>query len=76
LVVVVDDHVYRPILFVLIKVMVATVRCEEIGNEKVASFTADEVSTVHIMLRMCSMDDRPMHGLILNVFICEGMATN
>nr|CAB3446626.1 unnamed protein product [Digitaria exilis] len=25
------------------KVMVATVRCEEIGNEKVASFTADEV---------------------------------
>lgn len=27
----------------LIQVMVATVRCEEIGNEKLASFTADEV---------------------------------
>ena len=35
------------------QVMVATVRCEEIGNEKVASFTADEVIIdlkVHIVL--------------------------
>jgi len=29
--------------YALIQVMVATVRCEEIGNEKLASFTADEV---------------------------------
>jgi hypothetical protein len=32
------------------KVMVATVRCEEIGNEKVASFIADEVIIMHTML--------------------------
>jgi hypothetical protein len=32
-----------------IQVMVATVRCEEIGNEKLASFTADEVIIVHII---------------------------
>jgi hypothetical protein len=29
---------------------VATVRCEEIGNEKVASFIADEVIIMHTML--------------------------
>jgi hypothetical protein len=52
------------------------VRCEEIGNGKVVSFTADEVVTVHILFETCSMDDRPMHELILNVFICEGMSTN
>jgi hypothetical protein len=34
---------------------VATVRCEEIGNEKVASFTADEVIIVHIMLAIYSI---------------------
>jgi hypothetical protein len=28
---------------------VATVRCEEIGNEKVTSFIADEVITIHII---------------------------
>jgi hypothetical protein len=37
--------------------MVATVRCDEIGNEKVASFTADEVITVHITLDMRTIDD-------------------
>lgn len=28
--------------------MVATVRCEEIGNEKYASFVANEVSSINI----------------------------
>lgn len=31
-----------------LQVMVATVRCEEIGNEKVTSFTNDEVIIIHI----------------------------
>ena len=30
-------------LYALIQVMVATVRCEEIDKEKLASFTADEM---------------------------------
>ena len=34
--------------YALIQVMVATVRCEEIGNEKLASFTDDEVIIIHI----------------------------
>lgn len=37
--------------------MVATVRCEEIGYEKVATFTADEVIMVHtIKLNKCCID--------------------
>jgi hypothetical protein len=50
--------IYIDLFFLLlIQVMVATVRCDEIGNEKVASFTADEVITVHITLDMRTIDD-------------------
>jgi hypothetical protein len=34
---------YIDIFLWSVQVMVATVRCEEISNEKAASFTADEV---------------------------------
>ena len=50
--------------------MVATVRCEEIGNEKVASFTADEVIIdlkVHIVLDTWYME-LLIHQLMLIYF--------
>lgn len=33
--------------------MVATVRCEEIANEKYSSFAANEVLAIHIVLCFC-----------------------
>jgi hypothetical protein len=39
---------YVNFFYASLQVMVATVRCEEIGNEKLASFTADEVIIIHI----------------------------
>jgi hypothetical protein len=50
--------------------MVATVRCEEIGNEKLASFTADEVIIVHIIrLNGCCIGS--WNQLTLYIFICN-----
>jgi hypothetical protein len=50
--------------------MVATVRCEEIGNEKLASFTADEVIIVHIIrLNRCCIGS--WNQLTLYIFIYD-----
>ena len=54
---------YTDIFYPSIQVMVATVRCEEIGNEKIASFTADEVT---IACYAWFIDHWCMHALILN----------
>ena len=61
---------YTDIFYPSIQVMVATVRCEEIGNEKVASFTADEVIIdlkVHIVLDTWYME-LLIHQLMLIYF--------
>jgi hypothetical protein len=39
---------YVDLFYAPLQVMVATVRCEEIGNEKVGSFTSDEVIIIHM----------------------------
>ena len=61
---------YTDIFYPSIQVMVATVRCEEIGNEKIASFTADEVIIdlkVHIVLDTWYME-LLIHQLMLIYF--------